>query len=288
MEPDLSELDEYGGGDDGIMDNVAELLEQICTHLGKKNISVEYRDDILDLVLPYIKNGNSGMEDSLYAVAYSACYDDDDLLHLAQSFEAMQGDWQLDHARRIYKTIGRRDEYLALRKRKMIVGADFHDLATFYWESGEKEKALQVAEDGLKKGQGRMDELRAFLADRAEETGDREKYLSLQFAQTTDLLTLVKYQAFRKLCTTDEWQVYEPQVLAHMQKSWQPEPLKIRMHREEYDEAIALLTKGRYPTFDGEGTFEIQTAKELEPRFPEEVLKYYLSGLGKMNVNYQR
>lgn len=288
LELDLSEMEEYGGGDDGIMDNVAELLEQICTHLDKKNISADYRGDILDLVLPYIKSDNSGMEDSLYDVAYSACYDDGDLLHLAESFEAMQGDWQLDHARRIFKKIGRREEYLALRKRKMILGGDYYDLATFYWDSGEKEKALQVAEEGFKKGQGRMDELRAFLTDRAEEAGDRGKYLALQFAQTTDRLTLVKYQAFRKLCTADEWQVFEPQVLAHMQKSWQAEHLKIRMHREEYDEAIALLTKGRYPTFDGEGTFEIQTAKALEPRYPEEVLKYYLSGLGKMNVNYQR
>jgi hypothetical protein len=288
LEPDLSELDEYGGGDYGIMDHVGELLEQICTHLDKKNIPPDYRSNILDFVLPYIKSGNSGMDDNLYDVAYSACYDDDDLLGLAKSFEDMQGDWQIDHALRIYRKIGRRDEFLALRKRKMIVGADYHDLATFYWEAGEKEKALQVAETGLKKGQGRMDELRAFLADRAEETGDREKYLALHFAQTTDCLTFEKYQSFRKLCTAGEWQLYEPQILRQMQKSWHTEHLKIRMHREEYDEAIVLLVNGRYPTLDWEGTFEIQTAKALEQRYPEEVFKYYLSGLGNMNVNCQR
>ena len=61
----------------------------------------------------------------------------------------------------------------------MIYGADYHDLANFYWASGEKEKALQVAEEGLSKGQGRMDELCRFMASRAEESGDREKYLAL-------------------------------------------------------------------------------------------------------------
>lgn len=55
----------------------------------------------------------------------------------------------------------------------MEVGADYHDLAEFYWETGEKEKSIQIARKGLKKATGRMDELRAFVAERAKESGDR-------------------------------------------------------------------------------------------------------------------
>jgi len=153
---------------------------------------------------------------------------------------------------------------------------------------GEKEKALQVAEKGLQKGKGRMDELRLFLVARAEETGDRGKYLALQFAQTVDGLTLVKYQAFQQLCAPEEWTVYEPQIRTRMQKSWGSEQLKIHMHREEYAEALALLIERRYPTFDGSGDCEIQTAKALEQRYPEEILKFYHTGLGHLNENNQR
>ncbi len=46
-------------------------------------------------------------------------------------------------------------------------------------------------------GKGRMDQLRLFLLARAEETGDRGKYLALQFAQTIDGLTLAKYLEFQ-------------------------------------------------------------------------------------------
>jgi len=195
---DLDELDDYGGGDDATEDHVAELLDQIRTQLDSKKVGSDHRREILDRVLPFIESGNAGMDDILYEVAYAACYDDSNLRELAEAFEAMQGDWKTANARGIYRRIGDRNKYLELRTGHMEYGADYHDLATFYWESGEKEKSLQVAEKGLRKGKGRMDELRRFVSDRAEESGDREKYLALQFAQATDALTLKKYKEYAR------------------------------------------------------------------------------------------
>ncbi len=288
LAPDLDELDDYGGGDYAIENHVAELLDQIRTRLDLKKVRVDDRREILDQVLPYIESGNAGMDDMLYGVAYAACYDDDDLRGLAEAFEAMQGDWKVANARRIYRRLGDRDKYLELRTDHMEYGADYHDLATFYWEAGRKEKALQVAEEGLRKGKGRMDELRRFVADRAKAAGDREKYMALQFVQATDVLTLKKYKAFKKMCKKSEWERFEPNVLAHLKDAWRTEQLKIRMHRKEYDEAVAILTKGRYPTMDWNAGDEIQIAKKLEKRYPEKILKYYLSGLGNLTVNATR
>jgi len=204
LAPDLEELDDYGGGDYATEGHVAELLNQVRRQLDSKKVGSEHRREILDQVLPYIESGNAGMDDMLYEVAYATCYDDSDLRGLAEAFEAMQDDRKADNARRIYRRLGDRDKYLELRTQNIIYGTDYHDLATFYWESGEKEKALQVADEGLRKGKGRMDELRRFVASRAKESGDREKYLALQFAQATDGLTLQKYKAFKKMCKKAE------------------------------------------------------------------------------------
>lgn len=80
--------------------------------------------------------------------------------------------WQLRNARNIYRQIGDHAKYLELRLKYMEVGTDYHDLAEFYWETKEKEKAVQIAQKKLGKATGRMVELRAFVAERAKESGD--------------------------------------------------------------------------------------------------------------------
>jgi len=288
LAPDLEELDDYGGGDYATEDHVADLLFQIQERLESGEVDAGSRKEILDAALPFIESSNAGLDDMLYDVAYATCYDDNDLRSLAQDFEAMNGEWKKAHARRIYRGLGDRDKYLELRTLRMEYGADYHDLATFYWESGEKEKALHVAEKGLRKAKGRMDELRAFVTARAEETGDRGKYMALQFDQATDALTLEKYQAFKKLCSAKEWSLFEPQILMKLKQVGASNRLKIHMHRKEYDEAVAILAKGRYPISSWGADYEIQAAKKLEKRYPEEVLKYYISGLGNLNRNAER
>jgi tetratricopeptide (TPR) repeat protein len=286
--PDLDDLDSYGGGHYATENHVAELLAQIAERFDSKKVDLEHRREILEEVLPFIESSNAGLDDLLYEVAYAACYDDSDLRRLAEAFEAMQGDWQVTNARRIYRRIGDREKYLELRMDSLVYGSDYHDLATFYWESGEKEKAMQVAENGLRKGKGRVQELRQFVAARAKESGQREKYMELQFEQATDGMTLSTYKAFRKLCTADEWKRFEPKVLAKMKNAWVSEKLKIHMHRKEYDEALAILTKGRYPMSSWGGEYEIQVAEKLGKRYPEKILKYYLSGLGNLDRNAER
>ena len=133
-----------------------------------------------------------------------------------------------------------------------------------------------------------LDELRLFVAQRAKVAGNRERYLELQFAHTTDHLTCDKYKAFRKLCTKAEWRDYEEKILAQLKDAWDTEQLRIHMHRKEYEAAVAVLTRGRYPLTAWDSHYELQTAKRLENRFPEEILKYYVSGLGNMKTKAVR
>jgi len=286
--PDLEEMDDCGGGDYHVADHVGDLLGQMREKLTDGNVSHEVRRELLEEVLPFIKSGNAGLDDELYDTAYAACREEAEWRWLACSFEAMKQDWPLDHARRIYRRLGDREKYLELRRLKMVYGLDYHDLAQFYREEGNREQALAVAEEGLKKGQGRMDELRQFLAGHALESGDRERYLDLQFAQAVASLTLEGYKTFKKICDPSEWKRFEPGILAKLVSARGQEKLKILMFRREYEQAVAVLIKKGHPLQAWDGSEELEVARQLERLFPEEILRYYISGLGNLNVNATR
>jgi hypothetical protein len=118
---DLDELDAYGGGDYDADIHVSSLLQEIAQALSRKKVDADYRQKLLDNVLPYIASGNAGLDDDLYDLAYAACYTDNDLRALAEAFETMGGDWKLDHARRIYRRLGDRGKYLELRQTRPIL-----------------------------------------------------------------------------------------------------------------------------------------------------------------------
>jgi hypothetical protein len=286
LSPDLEELDGYGGGREEMENNVGNLLSDIEKRLNGKLVEEKIRRELLDEVLPFIISGNAGLDDLLYNLAYATCYSNEELRGLAQAFEAMNSDWPRDHARRIYRKLGDREKYLELRHKKLEYGGDYHDLATFYWNEGNRSLALSVAEEGMKKGKGRMDELRQFMADRALESGNREQYLQLQFDQTADHLTFENYKKFKRICTEAEWQIYESKLLEKLNRTWPSNQLDILMHRKDYEKALAVLIKERFPDWDS-GSVP-QTAQKLETRFPDQILAYYLSGFNNMNRDTTR
>src|SRR5262249_28747915 len=137
----------------------------------------ESRRKLLDKVIYYLRSGNAGVDDFLYEVTHATCYDDQDWRHLAARFEVWGREYALDQAMEIYRKIGDDKKYLELRLKDLKYGLDYYDLVAYYQERSEPKKALEVAREGLKKGQGRLEEIRAFLANYAQTTGDRETYM---------------------------------------------------------------------------------------------------------------
>jgi hypothetical protein len=102
LEPDLADLNEYGGGPDDTEEHVADLPDDLAQKLKQCVIPRDARRELLGDVMPYISSGNSGMADGLYEMAYALCQDDEDLRDFATRLESSGKDYLLDHARRIY------------------------------------------------------------------------------------------------------------------------------------------------------------------------------------------
>jgi len=289
VEPELSELDEYGGGDYNTEDAVREGLYELEQKLDEITLTPEDKEELLNEVLSYIQSGNAGMDDALYDIAYATCKNDDDLRELAERFEDLKQDWPITHARRIYRQIGDNKKYLELRMRKMHYGADYHDLASFYWETREKKKAIAIAKKGMEKAEGRMDELRMFLAKRAKEAGDRETYLDYYFSQKTDRLTLSSYKEIEKECQKKEWQKFEPKLIAMLEKNFDIQAVIIYLYREEYEKALQFFKKTSRSVYCYSSKSEVfSVAKELEIKYPMEILFFYKSSIGNLNISASR
>jgi len=286
---ELQDFDECGGGDYDREDNLIEQLADLIHKLENSTVEEKVRCALLEEVMPFIISSNAGFDDQLYELAYATCSSDEDWRNLAQMLEAINQDSPTRQAREIYRKLGDRAKYLELRDKKMKYGDDYHDLATFYLDEGNRKEAISVAEEGMKKGVGRMDGLRKFLSDRALEDGNREKYLALQFELASEYLSLETYNTFKNICSVEEWSAFEPKIVELLDTSCSKGYLKIRMQREEYEEALAILLKSSYHhyyAFDADD--ELNTVQQLEKRFPEQILTYYKSGLGNLNSNAQR
>ena len=66
------------------------------------------------------------------------------------------------------------------------------------------------------------------------------------------------------------------------------EQIRIHMHRKEYNQAVGVLGRSRYPHHAWDSDYELQTARRLEGHYPEAILKYYLSGLGNLKTSATR
>lgn len=288
LEPILDELEAYGGGIDEFDSKGYRLLEELSDKLTNEEVPREKRRGILDKLMKYIERGNSGLEDALYETAYTSCHDSVDLRYLAKSLAALGKDYPASHAMKIYRLLGDRQSYLALRTNRLTTGSDYYDLVTFYLEAGEQDKALEYAWIGLKNATGRRDDLLQFLSNHADEAGDRNLYLELQFTQATGRLTPASYSAFKKICSDEEWAVYEPKMLALVEQLNREHRLEIYMLRREYAKAAGVLGEIPYPDVRYDAGTVLKMAAQLEKKFPDVVLDFYMKGLGNINQNQTR
>ena len=183
---DLVEMDEYGGTDEETEDMIMDVLYEISQKLMNFSPDKELREMLLDDIMPLVESENSGMTDELMEVASSLCHTKEHWRDLAGRLEDIGDDFNRDNARDIYRMIGDDEKYLSLRLPDLISGVDYYELALFYWDKGQKKKAVEVAREGLEKGEGRLTELREFLSQRAKESGNKEEYIELQFAEISE------------------------------------------------------------------------------------------------------
>jgi len=162
----ISESNEFGGCDYEDEDEAYEYLYEISELIKEGNISSSAKLEFLDDAFREYNYGNSGFEDALIDIFFSICETREEWKYLVEKLDEKPPNWRKKLIMDIQKNCLCDDKaYLEERMKNLYYGMDYWDLVTFYIDRKNPHKSLEVAEEGILKGEGRVIELFQFLFD---------------------------------------------------------------------------------------------------------------------------
>jgi len=186
----ISEFNTYGGGSEEEEDEAYHWLREISKLTKEGMISTEAKFDFLDEAFVEYDRNNSGFEDALVDIFFKICQTKEEWEYLVKKLEEHLSDWRKKLIMDIHKDHLRDDEaYLKERMQSLYYGLHYWDLVNFYIDRGNLQKALETAEQGILRGQGRLTDLFQFLFDhfaKARDSINLERIVRTALARDTE------------------------------------------------------------------------------------------------------
>ncbi len=165
------------------------------------------------------------------------------------------------------------EDFLLLRNEYLHYTNDYLDLAEFYWQQQDKEKAISSANKGLEEGEGIKDGLFEFLVSIGDESDDIELQIDTltRWFKTTPHLKL--YQDIKNVAgMNDLWDDTKPGLLDNLDAKRNGKILiEIALYEGNYDEAIEIIKSYSEPY----ATLPAELFDQLLIKHPEITIEYY-------------
>ena len=307
----ISEFNEYGGGPEEDEEEAHEKIEELIKLL--PSLPWQERRKIMDDMLEQYHLGNSGFDDVLADACFKMCKEEQEWLYLAERLLSFGGRWDKKLAMDIYSELGAGDEYLKIRQSSLEFGEDYLELAHHYEEEGDKDKALELAQTGLKKAVGHLGGLLEYLFDHYEEARDTAKleelkkfceskksnlemmygrlhnyYKSANDYENAKKYILLKFNIIRghelsKLYADikgflnhDDWNIHEADLFAALKEHDTTGYLNICLDKGLKQEVLDFVLKQKAPSKFNYWSFNYdEFADKLAGDYPHEIIEYY-------------
>ena len=270
----VSDFNEFGGGPPEEEDECFDYLHDIIDILEESEVPREIRREIIDDFMEEYLVYNSGFVDMLREVVFSAAKDKDDWELVIDKLNDSDSKFDQGDIMWIYLNIFNDDQkYLELRKKHLEYGMDYYNLALYFWDKGEKDKAAEVALEGAEKGKGRTFDNLKLLKNYYLEKGDYNRAREFYFKEFEANPSMELYEEIKKLYDKTEEVTKAKQNLLN---SLEQKNNLINSHvlakiyyYEGYNERLLdLITNNKItPSSEYESV--------LEEKFPERMIEYY-------------
>lgn len=182
----LSMMNEYGMSDEYLEDWLIEVLDNVIEKINNKiNENSSEKDELIEkkkeIISELIKNyntGNCGLLDYIYGSALSLCKEKEDYQIIINKLNKSSS-YEKTLLVNLYKKMNDEESQRKILEENLYYGMDYWELANFWIEKGEDERALGIIKEGIEKGEGRKDELIQYLNDYYKKIDDYESIYQL-------------------------------------------------------------------------------------------------------------
>ena len=244
---------------------------------------------------------------------FEMCKEEQEWLYLAERLLSFGGRWDKKLAMDIYSELGAGDEYLKIRQNSLEYGEDYLELAHYYEEEGDKDKALELAHTGLKKAVGYLGGLLEYLFDHYEEKRDTAKleklkkfceskksnlemmygrlhdyYKSISDYENAKKYILLKfgivrghelsklYADIRVFLNQDDWNKCEAELFAALKEHDTAGYLNVCFDKGLKQEVLDFVMRQKAPFKFSYWSFDYdEFADKLAVDYPHEIIEYY-------------
>ncbi len=274
----LEELNTYGISDEDKECEAAELLEKITVLFTEGRLGREFKREYMDRLFYYYDWGNSGMQDDLLENIFALADGDTDWHYVIKKLRAGLKNSDYHRYRRqliaeIYRDRLQDEEtYLQMKMASLRYGADYCELAGHFYEKGERERAVKIAEEGIDKGEGSVSGLIGFLKHYYRENGDYRNALRFYRLDFLDSPCLQTYLALKSYSKKADWPNLEKECLAVLSEPGREKRLaEVHLHEKRYDLVLKYVTGDTGAFFESKD----KLADAISSRYPAEIIAYY-------------
>jgi len=308
----ISEFNEYGGGPEDEEEEAYHWLNEISELIEAGNISSDAKREFLDDAFVEYDIENSGFEDELMHIFFEICETKEEWEYFVEKLAKRPSYWRNGLIMRIQKNyLCNERAYLEMRMENLHYGMDYWDLAEFYVNKGDLQKALETAEQGILKGEGMLTELFQFLFEHfAEErdTANIERIVHIALTRKSEekdmldrlfeyyktqenyekakeaLLKAYKimqygnyyaeYNKMKAFLRAADWKQVEPEIFKDIQEKDICDYLRICLDKNLKEAVLHTILNPPEMQWRMRNDFD-EFAAKLEEDFPERIIEYY-------------
>ncbi|MBU3924833.1 hypothetical protein KJ854_02765 [Patescibacteria group bacterium] len=286
----LEEFNQYGGGTEDEEDEAYGELEEIKELFQKQKLNAKLKKEFFEKMFFYYDWDNSGLSDMVMDTVFEAASGDEDWRYIVKKLEVKKQDngWRKEMITGIYKDhLKDEEKYLELRKKNLEHGNDYYDLVDFWHKKGEFEKAVEIAEEGVKKCPIGSSELLEYLFKHYKKR-DCDKALDYLKKIYLNQSHFDNYKRLKNFSKAENWSEIDKwcRNLLTKEKEFY-ELAQIDEFNKDYDKVLAYVLAEKN---DGGNWYDDKEgfAERIIDKYSEELLPFYKRKADKQVNNMGR